>query len=101
MRSTITERVYRVWRDEDETSARLAYQQCLALPVEWMRDRDALLLMPAEIKALILCRWPLHGLLLAPAGSGAILMHKDAEFHALPIEQEALPLKAKRGGRLE
>ena len=94
---SLMEVLYRVWRDEDETSARLAYQQCLALPVEWVRDSDALLLMAAEMKAL-------YSLSLADAWiaacarlQGAILMHKDSEFRALPIEQEALPLKAKRG----
>ncbi len=44
--------LYRVWRDEAEAGARLAYQQCLALPMEWVRDSDALLLKAAEMKAL-------------------------------------------------
>jgi predicted nucleic acid-binding protein len=26
---------------------------------------------------------------------GAVLLHKDPEFHALPVEQESLPLKQK------
>ena len=94
---SLMEVLYRVWRDEDEASGRLAYQQCLALPVEWVRDSETLLLMAAELKAL----YPLS---LADAWvaacarmHGAVLMHKDPEFNALPIEQEALPLKAKRG----
>lgn len=94
---SLMEVLYRVWRDEDEASGRLAYQQCLALPMEWVRDSDDLLLMSAEMKAL----YPLS---LADAWiaacarlHGAVLIHKDPEFDALPIEQESLPLKAKRG----
>lgn len=94
---SLMEVLYRVWRDEDEASGRLAYQQCVALPVEWMRDSDDLLLTAAEMKAL----YPLS---LADAWiaactrlQGAVLMHKDPEFHVLPIEQEALPLKARKG----
>ncbi len=94
---SLMEVLYRVWRDEDEADGRLAYQQCLALPIEWVRDSDDLLLMAAELKAL----YPLS---LADAWiaacarlHGAVLMHKDPEFKALPIEQEALPLKARKG----
>jgi predicted nucleic acid-binding protein len=92
---TLMEVLYRVWRDETQTSGRLAYQQCLALPLEWVRDSDALLLKAAEMKAL-------HSLSLADAWiaacaneQSATLVHKDPEFKALPLEQEILPLKAK------
>lgn len=92
---SLMEVLYRVWRDEGEAKGRLAYQQCLALPIEWVRDSDALLLKAAELKAL-------HPLSLADAWiaacaleQGAVLMHKDPEFHALPVEQEVLPLKQK------
>jgi ribonuclease VapC len=92
---TLMEVLYRVWRDETEASGRLAYQQCLALPIEWVRDSEALLLKAAEMKAL-------HALSLADAwiaacaqAQGATLIHKDPEFNALPVEQEILPLKAK------
>jgi ribonuclease VapC len=92
---TLMEVLYRVWRDEGEANGRLAYQQCLALPMEWVRDDDALLLKAAELKAL-------HPLSLADAWiaacaleQGAVLMHKDPEFQALPLEQEVLPLKQK------
>ncbi len=93
---SLMEVLYRVWRDEDEAAGRLAYQQCLALPMEWLRDNDALLLRAAELKAL-------HPLSLADAWIAAcalehraVLLHKDPEFHALPLEQESLPLKQKR-----
>ena len=92
---SLMEVLYRVWRDEGEVKGRLAYQQCLALPMEWVRDTDALLLKAAELKAL-------HPLSLADAWiaacaleQGAVLMHKDPEFQALPVEQEVLPLKQK------
>lgn len=92
---SLMEVLYRVWRDEGEVKGRLAYQQCLALPMEWVRDSDALLLKAAELKAL-------HPLSLADAWiaacaleQGAVLMHKDPEFQALPVEQEVLPLKQK------
>jgi ribonuclease VapC len=90
---SLMEVLYRVWRDEGEAKGRLAYQQCLALPLEWVRDSDALLLKAAELKAL-------HPLSLADAWiaacaleQGAVLMHKDPEFQALAVEQEVLPLK--------
>ncbi len=93
---SLMEVLYRVWRDEDEAAGRLAYQQCLALPMEWLRDNDALLLRAAELKAL-------HPLSLADAWIAAcalehraVLLHKDPEFHVLPLEQESLPLKQKR-----
>ena len=93
---SLMEVLYRVWRDEDEAAGRLAYQQCLALPMEWVRDSDALLLRAAELKAQ-------HPLSLADAWiaacaleHGAVLLHKDPEFHSLPLEQEILPLKPKR-----
>ena len=96
---SLMEVLYRVWRDEDEAAGRLAYQQCLALPIEWVRDGDDLLLRAAELKAL-------HPLSLADAWiaacaleHSAVLLHKDPEYAALALalEQEVLPLKVKRG----
>ena len=93
---SLMEVLYRVWRGEDEARGRLAYQQCLALPMEWLRDSDALLLRAAELKAR-------HPLALADAWiaacaleRGAVLMHKDPEFNAVGVEQEVLPLKQAR-----
>ncbi|MBI5660511.1 MAG: PIN domain-containing protein [Nitrosomonadales bacterium] len=94
---SLMEVLYRVWRDEDEASGRLAYQQCLALPVEWVRDSEALLLMAAELKALYPLSLADAWIAACARMHGAVLMHKDPELNALPIEQEALPLKAKRG----
>lgn len=94
---SLMEVLYRVWRDEGEASGRLAYQQCLALPVEWVRDSDALLLMAAELKALYPLSLADAWIAACARVNGAVLMHKDPEFHALPIEQESLTLKTKRG----
>lgn len=93
---SLMEVLYRVWRDEDEASGRLAYQQCLALPVEWVQDSEDLLLMAAELKALYPLSLADAWIAACARMHGAVLMHKDPEFNALPIEQESLPLKAKR-----
>jgi predicted nucleic acid-binding protein len=87
--------LYRVWRDEDEARGRLAYQQCLALPMEWMRDGDALLLRAAELKALYPLSLADAWIAACALEHGAVLMHKDPEFHALAVDQESLPLKQK------
>lgn len=94
---SLMEVLYRVWRDEDEASGRLAYQQCLALPMEWVRDSEALLLMAAELKAVYPLSLADAWIAACARVHGAVLMHKDPEFNVLPIEQEALPLKAKGG----
>ena len=85
--------LYRVWRDESKQASQLAYQQCLALPIEWLHSNDALLTKAAEFKAL-------HPLSLDDAWiaacalkHGAILVHKDPEFKPLAIAQEFLPHK--------
>lgn len=90
---TLMEVLYRVWRDEGEAAGRLAYEQCLALPMEWVHETPALLMRAAETKAS-------HTLSLADAWiaasamqSGAMLVHKDPEFQPLPVEQESLPYK--------
>jgi len=93
---SLMEVFYRVWRDESKQAGQLAYQQCLALPIEWLHSSDSLLAKAAEFKAL-------HSLSLADAWiaacaaeQGATLMHKDPEFEPLPITQELLPLKATK-----
>lgn len=87
--------MYRVWRDENETAARLAYEQCLTLPMQWVHESPALLVMAAQIKAC-------HPLSLADAWIAACatlehatLVHKDPEFSTLPLTQESLPWKAQ------
>ena len=74
----------------------LAYQQCLALPLEWVRDSEALLLMAAELKAVYHLSLADAWIAACARVHGAVLMHKDPEFNVLPIEQGALPLKAMK-----
>ncbi|MDP2833799.1 MAG: PIN domain-containing protein [Pseudomonadota bacterium] len=92
---SLMEVMYRVWRDEGESAGRLAYEQCLALPLEWVHESPNLLKRAAEIKAS-------HALSLADAWIAAsaleeqaVLIHKDPEFTPIPVEQEPLPFKAK------
>ncbi len=93
------ELLYRVWRDEGETAGRLAYEQCLALPIEWVHESPELLMKAAEFKAL-------HPLSLADAWiaacaalAHATLVHKDPEFSPLALAQELLPLKPVKFGK--
>ncbi|MDD5296104.1 MAG: PIN domain-containing protein [Rhodocyclaceae bacterium] len=92
---SLMEVLYRVWRDEGEAAGRLAYEQCLALPMQWLHESPALLLRAAEIKA----RYPLSladaWIAASAQESGAVLIHKDPEFQPLPLEQELLPFKAR------
>jgi len=96
---TLMEVLYRVWRDEGEAAGRLAYEQCLALPIGWVHESAELLLRAAEVKAT-------HALSLADAwiaaaalNARATLVHKDPEFTAVAVVQEALSFKvtARRG----
>ena len=90
---SLMEVFYRVWKDESEQEGRLAYQQCLSLPIEWVHEHQALLEKAAEIKAC-------HQLSLADAWiaaaailQSAVLVHKDPEFAALDCQQMVLPYK--------
>jgi len=93
---TLMEVFYRVWRDEGESAGRLAYEQCLALPIVWVHESPGLLKRAAALKAG-------HPLSLADAWiaaaaleQGAVLIHKDPEFRAVEVAQEELPLRAKK-----
>lgn len=90
---TLMEVLYRVWKDEGEQEGRLAYEQCKALPIDWIHEDQALLETAAEIKAK-------HQLSLADAWIGACailkdatLVHKDPEFEALGCSHLRLPYK--------
>ena len=93
---TLMEVYYRVWRDEDKEAGQLAYQQCLALPVEWMSNSETLLVRSAEYKAMYPLSIAGAWIAACAAEQGAVLLHKDPEFKPLPIMQELLPLKAKK-----
>lgn len=90
---TLMEVLYRVWKDEGEPAGRLAYEQCLSLPMDWLHESDSLLVAAAEVKAR-------HRLSLADAWiaaaarqEAATLVHKDPEFAAIKLPQELLPPK--------
>lgn len=93
---SLMEVLYRVWKDEGEAEGRLAYEQCLALPIEWVRESPELLVAAAAFKA----RYPLSladaWIAAAAHRAGATLVHKDPEFSALDVAQEILPLKSGR-----
>ncbi len=90
---TLMEVLYRVWKDEDEKAGRLAYEQCLSLPITWQHETPELLIAAAELKAT-------HRISLADAWiaaaarlNDAVLLHKDPEFAMVPVAQEVLPYK--------
>lgn len=93
---TLMEVYYRVWRDEDKEAGQLAYQQCLALPVEWMSNSETLLVRSAQYKAMYPLSIADAWIAACAAEQGAVLLHKDPEFKPLPVMQELLPLKAKK-----
>jgi len=90
---SLMEVLYRVWRDESESAARLAYQQCLSLPIEWVHESEPLLIRAAEIKAQQQMSLADAWIAACAVEMGAILLHKDPEFIPLRLAQEVLPLK--------
>ena len=95
---SLMEVFYRVWKDESELEGRLAYQQCLALPIVWIHEQASLLEKAAEVKATqqlsLADAWIVATALL----QGAELMHKDPEFAKLDCRQWVLAYKPKQGG---
>lgn len=68
----------RVWKDENESAGRLAYEQCRALPAEIVHESEALLYQAARIKAT-------HRLSLADAWIGAAALQEGASLvHKVP-----------------
>jgi predicted nucleic acid-binding protein len=93
---SLMEVLYRVWKDENEQAAQQAYQQCLALPIEWLHSSESLLQQAAQLKATQRLSLADAWIAACALEQDAILIHKDPEFTPLPLEQELLPLKAKR-----
>jgi len=93
---TLMEVLYRVWRDESPAAGRLAYQQCKALPIEWLSSSEPLLLKAAEIKATFPLSIADAWIAACASEHGAILLHKDPEFTPLSVTQERLPFKEKK-----
>jgi predicted nucleic acid-binding protein len=90
---TLMEVYYRVWRDESKAAGQLAYQQCQALPMEWLSNTDTLLVKAAEFKALYPLSIADAWIAACASEQGAVLLHKDPEFKPLSVAQELLPLK--------
>lgn len=90
---TLMEVYYRVWRDESKAAGQLAYQQCQALPIEWLSNTDTLLVKAAEFKALYPLSIADAWIAACASEQGAVLLHKDPEFTPLSAAQELLPLK--------
>ena len=88
------ELLYRVWRDESEAAGRLALEQCLALPIQWVESNPQLLRLAAEVKATSSLSVADAWIAAAARLMGATLVHKDPEFAALDQPQDVLPLKA-------
>jgi predicted nucleic acid-binding protein len=90
---TLMEVLYRVWKDEGEEAGRLAYEQCLALPLVIRHEDEELLQKAAELKA----KYPLSladaWIAAAAILEGAVLVHKDPEFEAVQSEQFKLPYR--------
>ncbi len=85
--------LYRVWKDEDEQTGRLAYEQCKSLPIHWVHESPELLEKAAELKAT--CRVSLADAWIAASAllHGATLVHKDPEFETVSCPQLPLPYK--------
>ncbi len=90
---SLMEVLYRVWRDEGEAAGRLAYEQCLSLPIEWIHETSELLKRSGEIKATYPLSVADAWIAACALQEDAILIHKDPEFQAVPVEQEPLPFK--------
>ncbi len=85
---------YRVWKNQGEQSARMAYASVQALPIKWINQSTELLELAAAIKAQnklsAMDAWIAASAML----TNATLVHKDPEFESLRQPQELLPLKA-------
>jgi predicted nucleic acid-binding protein len=85
---SLMEVLYRVWKDESKQAGQLAYQQCLALPIEWLYSSDSLLAKAAEFKAMNSLSLADAWIAAFAAEQGATLLHKDPELEPLEIVQE-------------
>jgi predicted nucleic acid-binding protein len=92
---TLMEMLYRVWKDEGEAEGKLAYAQCLALPIEWLHETPELLQAAARLKATQKLSLADAWIAAAAELKAATLVHKDPEFVALSVAQLRLPFKAR------
>ena len=92
---TLMEVLYRVWKDEGEAEGKLAYAQCLALPIEWLHETPELLQAAARLKATQKLSLADAWIAAAAELKAATLVHKDPEFVAISVAQLSLPFKAR------
>lgn len=91
---TQMEILYRVWKDEGEQAGKLAYEQCMALPIQWVLTTDELLQKAAEMKACYPISLADAWIAAAAILTDATLVHKDPEFENLSsLSQLRLPYK--------
>ncbi|MBW2163681.1 MAG: PIN domain-containing protein [Deltaproteobacteria bacterium] len=90
---SLMEIFYRVWKDENEQTGRLAYEECQSLPVKWVHETKSLLEKSAEIKAKNRLSLADAWIAASAIQEGAILVHKDPEFILLDCPQLVLPYK--------
>ena len=93
---SLMEVLYRVWKDESEQAGRLAYSQCLSLPITWVHEDSRLLEQAAQVKACNPMSLADAWIAACAQIEGAQLVHKDPEFEPLAIEQVVLPYKPLR-----
>jgi len=89
------ELLYRVWKDEGEQARRLAYVQCLALPIEWVHESRALLITAAEVKATDPLSLADAWIIAAAMRESARLVHKAPEMPGVTEDQLVLPMKGR------
>jgi len=88
---SLMEILYRVWKDENETAGRLAYEQCRSLPLEIIHETRPLLETAARLKATQRLSLADAWIGAAALQEGATLVHKDPEFRSLDCPQRPLP----------
>lgn len=88
------ELLYRVWKDEGEAAGRMAYSQCLRLPISWLHESPELLERAAAIKACFPLSLADAWIAATALQLDALLVHKDPEFEKVAdLKQECLPYK--------
>ena len=91
---SLMEILYRLWKNESEEAGRIAYQNCLDLPVIWIHESPALLERAAAVKATNALSVADAWIAATALELDATLIHKDPEFEQLPqLLQESLPYK--------
>ena len=88
------ELLYRVWKDEGEAAGRMAYSQCLRLPISWLHESPELLERAAAIKTCLPLSLADAWIAAAALQLDSLLLHKDPEFEKVAdLKQESLPYK--------